>query len=226
MEIKIDIENNKEFASAAFVLDQDKLLNKISEIRQYWELREQLISYDTFDNWYALHKDDFPLTPDVATYWGVIPDFSFTNTAPEPSQETIQKLIDSNHIELELEYLLRKNGLKASFRNMLLKAIVCGEIKTPDWKSTSSNETFPNHDSFFNIPTYEKLYVGDTKPEIRRDREWYWENKRGKKPLQIAKETHYKEEWREADEFRQNVKNGILRYVLFLKNQGTFKRPH
>lgn len=226
MEIKIDIENNRAFASVAFVLDQKQLLDKIAEIRLYWELRNALIPYDKFDDWYSQHKDDFALTPAVATYWGEIPDFSFTNTAPAPTQDIIKKIIDSNHIELELEHLLRTNGLKASFRELLLKAIVCGEVKIDDWDRTNSHKTFPNHDSFFNIPVYEKLYKGDTKTEIHRDREWYWEKKKGKTELQIAKDTNHKPEHIDATDFRQNVKNGILRYELFLKNQGTFKRPH
>lgn len=225
MEIKIAIEDTKLFTYAAFILDQDNLLNKTEEIRPYWELRGELIPYDEFDTWFTQHKDDFSLTPEVANYWGELPDFSFTNTAPAPSLEIIQKIADSNHIELELEHLLRKNGLNASFRKLILKAVVCGEVRLSDWASTNDTDKFFHEDSFFNMKTYEKLYKGDTKPEIRRDREWYWENKRGKTPMQIAKETSYRSKYIPAEDFRQNVKNAIGRYELFLKSQGTFKRP-
>ena len=223
MEIEIDIEDNKVFTQLAYILDQDALQDKIHEIRQYWHVADKLISYDDFDTWYKLHKDDFALTPDVANYWGEIPDFSFTSATTSPSLETIQKITSSNNIDLELEYLLRKNGLAASFKDMLLKAIVCGEVKMNEWVSSQFNARFHHEDSFFNIAIYEKLYSGDTKTEIKRDRCWYWENKRGKKPLQIAKEIKLKKEWIIPDDFRQTIKNAIDRYDKFLKSKGTVR---
>lgn len=223
-EIRIDIEDTIIFANAAYILDQDKLLNKMHEIRQYWELRKNLIPYSEFDIWYETHKNDFSLTPEVANHWGELPDFSFTQTTTPPPIEIIQKIATSDYMELELEHLLRKNGLTASFRKFILKAIVCGEVKVGDWESTKEDEKFLNEDSFFNIVKFEKLYKDDTKTEIKRDREWYWESKRGgKTPMQIAKETKYRPEWIEPGDFRKNIDNAIKRYKLFLNSQGTFR---
>lgn len=222
MEISIKIKNDKIYANAAFILDQDQLFNKIIEIREYWRLTNNLIPHNEFNTWLSQNEQELSLTPEVKYYEGSLPDFSFTQNEPVASQEFVKELIYSSPLDLELEHLLRKNGLPPNFKNFILRAIVCGEVSLIDWEETKNDEKFPHDESLFKIPPYVKLYIGDTKPQIRRDREWYWESKRGKKPLQIAKETSYLNKWELAEDYRQNVKNGISRYELFLRSQGTF----
>lgn len=223
MEIEIKIKDNKIFTCAAFILDQDELLNKIFEIRKYWGLDKKLISYDEFDVWHKQPHYDFSLTPEVAAYWvnakNKLPDFSFTNAEPTTSLEIQQEIIDSNPMDLEIEFLLRKNGLSASFKKFILKAVVCGGINLNDWESIYDNEKFYHGDWLFSIPTYEKIYKGRLKEEIRRDRIWHWQKRKGETQLQIANDSPERGKIHPED-YVDTVKKGLKRYKLFLQVKG------
>lgn len=226
MEIKIEIDDVRIFASAAYILDQEDILNKIHEIRLYWKIPQDFISYEYFDNWYSNHSDDLILTPDVKNYWGELDDFSFTQTAQVASPEKTKEIIYSNPIDLELEHLQRKKGIPPQLKKFMLKAIVCNEVRLFDWENINNNEKFIHDNGFFNMPLYEKLYHGDTKQEIKTHRIWYWESERGKKPLQIAKEIASTKKWIDVGNYRKTIDNAISRYKEFLVRQGTIKMDY
>jgi hypothetical protein len=228
MEININIKNIEIFTPAAFILDQDNLFNKMLEIRNTWQLGSELIPYQDFDIWLNEPHYDFSLTPEVAIYWhnakNKLPDFSFTNidTKSSVNEETLREIAYSNPMDLEIEYLLRKNGLSAHYKNFILRATVCGEIALSDWESTKEINNFYHKDWWFNIPTYEKTYKGRRpKDQIIRDRGWYWEDKRNIPQLQIAKKTPFKPKWILPISYVETVKKGIKRYKQFLKSRDT-----
>lgn len=229
MEINIEIEDDKLYTCAAFILDQDDLLDKIFEIRKCWDIHKKLVPYNEFDIWLKQFHYDFSLTPEVATYWvnakDKLPSFSFTKIEPTASLEIQQKIIDSDPMDLEIEYLLRKNGLPASYKNFMLKAVVCGEVTLKDWESTNSNEKFYHGDWMLDILTYQKLYKGRLKEEIRRDRKWHWQFKTGKTDIEIAQETTYRDDKIDPEDYKENyVKPALKRYKHFLKIKGRIKR--
>ncbi len=229
MEIKIEIEDDNIFTHAAFILDQDDFYNKILEIRKCWHLDKKLIVYNDFEKWVKEPHYDFSLTSEVATFWdkakSKLPDFSFTQIESNISTETFQEIINSDPMDLEIEYLLRKSGLSVPYKQLILRAIVCGQVTQDDWKSTKENKDFYHKDWWFDIPTYEKTYKGRPKREIRRDREWYWEYKRGKTDIQISSETTYRDEEMHPIDYEENyVKPALKRYKSFLKVKGRIHR--
>jgi len=222
MEIKIEIEDDNVFTHAAFILDQDYLYNKILEIRKCWYLDKELVFYNDFKRWIKEPHYDFSLTPEVATFWdkakSKLPDFSFTHIESNINTEIFQEIINSDPMDLEIEYLLRKSGLPVPYKQLILKAIVCGQVAQDDWKSTKENKDFYHKDWWFDIPTYEKTYKGRPKEEIRRDRIWHWQKNKGKTQLQIAKDATERGNI-DPEDYVDNVKKGLKRYRQFLKSR-------
>lgn len=225
MEIEIDINNKDIFAKLAYNLDQDNLLEQILKIRKCWLLEKELISYDNFENWIEEPHYDFSLSPEAANYWSIandnLPDLSFTRKERSSlSEEKLHEIANANPMDMEIEYLLRQNGLIAGYKKLILKAIICGKVNLFDWNETNINTNFSLGEWWFNIPYFENIYKGATKPEIVRDREWYWLHKHGKPILRIAKETKHKPAWMQPEEYEETVKSAVKRYKSFLKNKG------
>lgn len=232
IEVNINIEQTDFFTPAAFILDQDDLFDMILEIRKCWFLDKQLIPYNKFNNWLKEPHYDFSLTPEVVDYWlaaknNLLQDFSFTQiTYDKPiSEEMSQEIAYSNPMDLEIEYLLRKNGLTANYKEFILRAVVCGEVKLDDWEGTKRDKDFYHKDWWFNIPRYEKFYKSRPKDEIKRDRIWYWQFKQGKTDIDIARETSFRDHKIDPEDFKENyVKPALKRYKRFLKIKGRIKR--
>lgn len=216
--IKITISSPKTLTGAILFLDQDSILQDFMEIRRLWGLDGKLLPYDQFPIW-AAKPHDFPLSQQTAALLyeakGVIGiDGQFSDDMAKAKEIAY---LDRHNFEIE--QLLRRHGMSVAFKNFILRALVCGEVRDEDWPIIKNREDFSYGDwiyrtSDIHLPQ-ESDRSPDTKQEIERDRRWYWQHKRGKSYLQIAKDTP---ERGKIDPFRyrDNVKMQIKRYKRFL----------
>ncbi|OGH26145.1 MAG: hypothetical protein A3C30_03475 [Candidatus Levybacteria bacterium RIFCSPHIGHO2_02_FULL_40_18] len=222
MEIDIEIDDLKTFAGVAFILDQDKLLNSFIEIRQCWRLNKGLIPYDKYHSWRESYHD-FPLSSHAASILYEAKD----NLGDDPSKEREIAYLDP--VEFEAEQLLKRLGISPSLYDLILRALVCGEVRNEDLnESEISKKNFKYGDWLYTVSNIylplESAYKGDTKQEIKRDREWYWLRKSGAKLLQIATGTPYRGAI-DPRAFVDNVKKQIKRYKAFLNSGGHLASP-
>lgn len=173
-------------------------------------------------------------------------DSSHGNISLEKENDRNRQLLKVRVIDYELEYSLHKFNLDLIFKLLLLRAIVCNKVTEEDFPQSkkipkdTKQYFFKEKDGqmseakstqkyrkvhFFEEWIYDGLYsfnqpknipLSDTKPEIARDREWYWLHKSGKSYLQIAKGADDRGSI-EPDDYRDNVKKQVKRYEQFLK---------
>lgn len=214
--IEIKIKDVNAFAYFAFILDQDEFINDTLKLREYWELEEKLIPWKEFYQWTNAPHYDFELTPKAADFWAKAKDKIQNELKNDDAK--IKELAYSNPMELEIEYLIKKNGINAKFKELIWKSVVCGQIKNEDVQT--ANDSFYHSSWILDFPEYEKTYKGDTKQEIKRDRKWYWLHRNEKKTIpELAKK--YKPEWMKSKDeeikYRNTIKQAIKRYKAFLK---------
>lgn len=227
--IKIDIEPLKIFAQLALILDQDELMEGIYKIRKRWQLEANLIPYKDFEEWYKNNWGDLPLTEDAYYYLSTAKDQLEIRTGqssldPITEYQRNKELAYLNSNDFELNHLLRKNGIKnPTFQALILKAIICGEVNQEDWDKLENGDgatlygewLFDDTEFFAGL---EKIYKADTKPEIKRDRKWYWLKRSGKTYREIA-EGDLLAGKINMETLKKNVKKQIKRYKEFLRGK-------
>lgn len=223
MEIEIDILDDLAYAKAARILDQDAFMNRVNAIRNSWGLKN-FIRYQNFQDWLNEPHIDYSFTAEAAetlnsTNERLETDVMHGNMSFYDEYDKNKQLSDVRVIDFELEYTLHKLNLDLSLKPMLLKTIVCNKVKAEDLPDDRmTNEGL--HKGWL----FDDLYYGyknieaklDKKPEIKRDREWYWLKKSGLTYLRIAQTTKYRGKIDPKD-FEGNVKKQIKRYKKFLK---------
>ena len=183
--VQILADDDEVYARAAYFLDQPEVLKRIKLIRNCWHLGHELIPYDSFENWSNSCKYDFDLTKETAEYYEQIKDkineFQGKSSPSELEKYEAYKLASDfcqlNPMDFELEVLLIKTGFKKYYREIALKAIVCGEVRpviNESGLSTFQYKELIRDEKISKV--INKFYKGKKqKPNIRRDRNWYWE---------------------------------------------------
>lgn len=226
----------------ALVLDQEDFLDHVSELRNNWELRNQLVEVENLHIWLTGYHPTFKSTKWAADVLDSasqkVSVDSYTNYASSSQfeqktldfayqmQQKTKEYDDSNPIDLEVDILLKRFSIPGEFRELIIKSIVCGVISETDYSVIPSNITQTKLGDWFyegiNIDKRISGYKADTKNELLRDREWYRLSRDlGKKPMQIAKEDPNRKSINIID-YRNLIKRQIKRYKQFLK-KGSFK---
>jgi hypothetical protein len=237
MEINIEIDDARDFQKVAYVLDWDKTLKYMLDIRKNWLEVNQLkfISYDkisdieknegleniiNFIEKYCLYNIDYAkqtasLLHDIINKYK--DEKSFKAIYSIEIEKINKDLSELAIVEYEIECLLKKLGLKANWKQLMIKAILTGVIKQYDFDNLARyTDKFTYNDWLFDSEIYRPLtrreYTGETKSAIKLHRQWYWlndesnEDKLGYRKIGKKFKVNY-----------QTVRSGINDYITFLE---------
>lgn len=182
MEIEIEINNLLVFARVAFLLDQDEVRQRILKVRKHW-LKEP-VNYEEFTNWQKEFKPDLTVTPEAERSRADAFDKFETEAAHHTLSEfdtTLKNndLANMREIDYEIEYTLRLLNLSSTFKDLMLKAIVCNEVREDDYPNLQQRSVYKYNDwlfedSLFNQKIKKAYDSGREKSKIKRDRKFYW----------------------------------------------------
>ena len=198
--IKINIENKRKFAAIATLVDRTQFIEQVSFLREKLSLSKQIIPNEEFDKYYA-HGLDYSLDTDQIGYYNkMVEELEFLKSRNWHNEfdEEIRKLKteidgwqDPKHNFLsDVDQILRKNEVDEKYRFVVIKAVICGEIREEDfpYQVTSS-------------------YVEN----IIRDRDWYWLNKRRVERMGYSKIS------KKFGEHIRTVENAVKSYAARLR---------
>ena len=105
---------------------------------------------------------------------------------------------------------MKKFGINLKYKNLIIKAVVCGEVDENDLENTKADFDYDflldSQELRFAI---EKSYVGKEKIELDRDREWYWIHKGGVPVNDLANDYDSVEKVdKQIDRYRKFLKLG------------------
>lgn len=183
MEIKIEIDDLATFAKVAFIVDQPGVLKEIESIRNCW--LKELIPYRHYRKWEEELHPNLRLTEEARDVY--FENINRLETAIAHKEISLENELSKNKdlsrvsvIDYQLEYSLRKLGLNSIYKQLILRAIVCGEVRTGDYVSLSQHAPYEYGDWLFEGSFSRKgkrmqYYLGgDTIQKIKRNRRWYW----------------------------------------------------
>lgn len=163
--IDIKIKDNARYVLVAILVDQPMIETIIEELRQRIGLNKQQIDYDSFLNEYK--SLSYKLTHDEQKQYDqmyekyelleMFPERRSKNEYENLEKEILNWQNPQYNLELQIHQTLAKLGQGDEFFTPLLKAIVCNEIRDNDYVGRPSRQRVEH---------------------IRRDRIWYWKNKR------------------------------------------------
>lgn len=182
MEIEIEIDNLLVFAKVAFFLDQDEVLQRILKVRKHW-LKEP-IPYEKLATWLKVYKPNLTVTPEAERSRADAVDQFETDTTHHNLSEydtTLRSkdLANMRDVDYEIEYTLRLLNLNSNFKDLILKAIVCNEVREDDYPNLQHKSSYKFNDWLFEDSLFKqkikKAYdSGREKSKIKRDRKFYW----------------------------------------------------
>ncbi len=186
--VKIITKDIKVYTSLAYLLDRDGVYEKMLEIRDKWKLNEGLIDVKQFDIWLNSPHPEIDFTESSANYYQEEVDkFDLENdrnngVADIELNNKTKMFSNFNQIDFEVEILMREFGINARYKQLIIKAIVCGVVGDDDFKKEDGRfkYDFLLDDQKLRF-VLERSYKGYKKIEIERDRKMYYENKFGNK---------------------------------------------
>lgn len=180
----------KSYSHLAHIIDQKDTMKSIYKIRDAWKLANKLVPYKDFSKWLNEPHYDFTLSEEVVDLYLSGKDKVLSLENKKLSEQDVDDMIftkkfaNLNPIDFEIEYLLLKSGLSASYKTILLKAIVCNKVTRKDLPATQSSYEY---DLFLkNAQLAFTLWQKQTNKKVRimlRDkkmemlpiyRQWYW----------------------------------------------------
>ena len=214
--VSIKVTGAAPFTATVFLLDQGHLLDDFSIIRKLWGLNKKLVPYESYAHWRQT-AHDFPLSPKASGLLYEAKDTISEGGRYSDDDSKVREIAFLNRLDFEIEQLLRRYGIPAVFRDLVLRALVCGEVRDGDLQQLKNDKHFSYGDWIYQvsnvyIPTSKKP---KTKREVIRDRMWYWEHRQGKSYLQIAKDAPERG-MIDPTLYKDNVKMQVKRYELLL----------
>lgn len=163
--IDIQIRDDARYVLVATVVDQPKIEALIDDLRKRTGLDKQLVPYDNFSSRYKYIS--YKPTQEEQRLYDEMNDryemLRFRNDTVEKREfETLEKEIlnwinPRYRMESRIREALAKFPYGDEFYDVLLKAIITGEARESDYRGRSSRERAD---------------------KVKRDRNWYWQNKR------------------------------------------------
>ncbi len=217
--VKIIASDIKIYTTLAYLLDRDGVYEKILEIRGKWKLPEKLISLKEFEQWLNSSHPEIDFTESSANYYQEeVGKFDLENDRNNGVVDIglinkTKMFSNFSQIDFEAEVLMREFGINAKYKEIIIKAIVCGVADENGIKKEEGHfeYNFLLDDQKLRF-VLERNYKGHKKIEIERDRNIYYANKyENKSQYKIAKEMNID---------RDSIKKSLDRYQNFINSKG------
>ncbi|MBI5356674.1 hypothetical protein HZB78_03600 [Candidatus Collierbacteria bacterium] len=197
-QIKIKISNKRRFESVSTLVDRTDFEELVVFLRNKIGLTNKLIPYEHFDQFYK--SLDYHLnSEELSEYNQMIDEMELLENrnqkTPEEAKtysilrQEIRRWQNPKHNFLtRLDKYLSDHKIASGYKTVVIKAIVCGEIKENDFTLSVVSKGLRN---------------------IDRDRRWYWVNRR----LSGAKRMGYMKIAKRHKEYLRTVENAIKTYA-------------
>lgn len=220
--IAIKVSDKLVFTSLAYVLDREGVYEWMLDIRKHWNLDDQLVPVKDFQKWLHEYHPNFSFTKEAADYYGnSIDKFeieeSRSNEVSIEKLERNKKLGKFNAMDFEVELLMKKFGINPKYKNLVIKAIACGEVDKNDVGNIKADFDYgfflESQELRFVV---EKSYIGEEKREIDRDRGWFYKCKKYMDSGMSFRKS-FQNVAEEVGEDEDKVKQQLKRYRKFIK---------
>lgn len=223
IEVTIEIDNNNRYAQVSAVLDDDKIYEVILELRRKWKIAKL---YSSYDEWIKHRggKREKSFSEEVNNLRNLL------KLSPQYN-EVLKKAVVCNKVS-DIDFQSTYSELSYSPSNLnesniKYKIVITPESTLPEVerlfkefkKALQYSRKVKSGDrvTYDYLPNLPRGVIVDTKSEVKRNRGWFWDNKKGKRPVDIAKDAKERGAI-EVYRYRDTVRKGIKAYKELLQN--------